>query len=72
MTALLLAWAVVGAYGKVFDCGFVNYDDDQYVYNNPHVQAGLTLDGVRWAFTSTDTVNWYPLTWMSLELDSSL
>ncbi len=72
LTALLLAWAVVGAYWQAFDCGFVNYDDDQYVYNNPHVQAGLTRDGVRWAIASTETVNWYPLTWMSLELDSTL
>ena len=31
-------------------CDFVNYDDDIYVTENPHVQGGLTWDTVKWAF----------------------
>ncbi|HVS39546.1 MAG TPA: tetratricopeptide repeat protein [Gemmataceae bacterium] len=81
-TALLLALAAVGAYWKAFDCGFVNYDDDQYVYDNPNVvqglcdnkniKNGLNRDRIQWAFTNKETVNWYPLTWLSLQLDASL
>jgi hypothetical protein len=32
---------------------FINFDDPQYVAENRYVASGLTLDGVRWAFTTT-------------------
>jgi tetratricopeptide (TPR) repeat protein len=51
---------------------FVNYDDDRYVTENPHVRQGLTSDTFRWALTSTEQANWHPLTWMSHALDVSL
>ena len=51
---------------------FVNIDDPDYVMENPHVQAGLCRESVSWALTSTEYANWHPLTWLSLELDSSL
>lgn len=52
--------------------GFVNLDDGVYVTDNPHVQAGLGLDGVCWAFRTFDSGNWHPLTWLSLMLDAQL
>jgi len=51
---------------------FLLYDDPQYVTQNPNIEAGLTLDGVRWAFTSTHASNWHPLTWLSHMADSEL
>src|SRR5262249_29788259 len=48
---------------------FVNFDDPEYVYDNPRVTAGLTADGVVWAFTATHSANWHPLTWLSHMLD---
>ena len=51
---------------------FVNYDDDRYVTENPHVRAGLTAATVRWALTSTDQANWHPLAWLSHALDCQL
>ena len=48
------------------------YDDLQYVVDNPHVQNGLTLEGLQWALTTTYAVNWHPLTWISLQLDFQL
>ena len=51
---------------------FVNYDDDRYVTENPHVRQGLTVDTFKWALTSTEQANWHPLTWMSHALDYSL
>src|SRR5688500_639728 len=51
---------------------FVNYDDPDYVTANKHVQAGLTLAGVKWAFLSGEASNWHPLTWLSHMLDTSL
>ena len=51
---------------------FVYYDDPEYVFENPYVQAGLTATGFGWAFTSFDNANWHPLTWLSLELDAQI
>lgn len=51
---------------------FADYDDDNYVTANAHVQAGLNLESVRWAITSTEKSNWHPLTWISHELDFQL
>ncbi|HET6923128.1 MAG TPA: hypothetical protein VFI16_08270, partial [Anaeromyxobacteraceae bacterium] len=49
--------------------GFVAFDDPRYVLDNPHVRAGLSRDGIRWAFSATWAANWHPLTWLSLMLD---
>jgi Flp pilus assembly protein TadD len=59
-------------YCPSFDYPFVNYDDPAYVYENPRVLAGLTADGVGWAFTTFECGNWHPLTWLSLQLDCTL
>ncbi len=50
----------------------MNYDDDRYVIENPHIRQGLTGETFRWALTSTEQANWHPLTWMSHALDVSL
>jgi hypothetical protein len=52
--------------------GFVNYDDPDYITNNPHVQAGLTWPGIVWAFQSGEASNWHPLTWISHMADWQL
>jgi tetratricopeptide (TPR) repeat protein len=72
LIALALAGAVLAAYGPAYDGGFVNYDDQRYVTQNPHVQSGLTPDGLRWALTATEASNWHPLTWLSLQLDATI
>src|SRR5438445_885053 len=59
-------------YCRTFDHPFVNFDDTDYVTNNRHVQAGLTAESVRYAFTTFDCSSWHPLTWLSLELDAQL
>ncbi len=50
---------------------FVNFDDPFFVVENAQVQAGLSWDGFKYAFSSTVGF-WHPLTWLSLMLDSSL
>src|ERR1700722_7089810 len=74
LVGLLLGGAVLALYARA--CGteldFVNFDDDDYVSNNSHVLQGLTTDGLYWALTSREEVNWHPLTWLSLQLDSQL
>ncbi len=48
---------------------FVNFDDFDYVYENPHVARGLTPQGIVWALTGTHSDNWHPLTSLSYLLD---
>ncbi|HPF69023.1 MAG TPA: tetratricopeptide repeat protein [Candidatus Krumholzibacteria bacterium] len=65
---VLLALAVYGGAGRL---GFVNLDDDQYVYENPRVLGGLTGDDVRWALTTGHQGVWIPATWISLQADAA-
>jgi tetratricopeptide (TPR) repeat protein len=68
---LLLALITVLVYSPVRHVGWVVFDDPDYV-GNAHVQAGLSWDGVKWAFTTWQASNWHPLTWLSHMLDASL
>jgi hypothetical protein len=52
--------------------GFVGCDDPDYVSANIHVRAGLTRDGMEWAFGSAHASNWIPLTWLSHMADCRL
>jgi tetratricopeptide (TPR) repeat protein len=72
IVCLLLAVITLALYNPVNRHPFVNYDDDRYVVNNPHVRQGLTADTIAWSLTSTEQANWHPLTWMSHALDCSL
>ncbi len=65
LAALILVAATALAYAPILGNGFTSYDDDQYVTANPHVRGGLSLTGLRWAWTTTDAANWHPLTWLS-------
>ena len=69
---LLLVMVVLAAYNPVSRNGFVGYDDEGYVTDNRHVQAGLSWDTISWAFTTREMANWHPLTWMSHALDCQL
>jgi Flp pilus assembly protein TadD len=65
----VLVAALLWIYWPVFDFGFVNYDDDIYIFNNPYVRAGITVETLRWAFSLNEAVYWHPLTWMSHMMD---
>jgi protein O-mannosyl-transferase len=52
--------------------GFVNFDDPQYVYANPHVRQGLSAAGLRWALATEVAGHWHPLTLVSHMLDVQL
>jgi len=69
---LVLCLATAAVYWQTSHYAFIAYDDDQYVYENPHVQAGLTLSGAAWAWTTFFYAYWHPLTWISLMLDRQL
>jgi protein O-mannosyl-transferase len=66
---ILLLGAVVWAFLPTIHYEFVNYDDPAYVTENIHIQGGLSLAGVAWAFTAAHFGNWHPLTSLSHMLD---
>ncbi len=68
----VLAVAVAAIYLQTAWFGFVNWDDDQYVFRNTRVRQGLSWDSLAWAFSSVEASNWHPLTWLSYLIDSSL
>jgi len=59
-------------YFQTFGYGYVYYDDDRYVYDNPMVKAGISGQSLAWAFTTFYFANWHPLTWISYLLDYQL
>ena len=60
-----LVIATLAVYWPARHYQFVAYDDDDYVYQNPVVQKGLTWQGVLWSFVDRQANNWHPLTWLS-------
>src|SRR5437764_15326357 len=61
-----LVWFV---FGQSSHFPFVNYDDPTYTYEAPQIIAGLSWDGVVWAFTHAHGGNWHPPTTLSHMFD---
>ncbi len=72
LVALCLITGIILIYIKVQNFDFVGYDDELYVTENLHVQKGVSLEGIKWAFTTFHSANWHPLTWLSHMLDCEL
>jgi protein O-mannosyl-transferase len=72
VACLLLGALTAAIYWPTHNFSFVNYDDPVYVTQNAAVQAGLTWEGVRWAFSTVHASNWHPLTWLSHMADVQL
>ncbi len=69
----LVLIAVSIAHGRALTADFVSFDDDHYVYANPQVLRGLTIDSTAWAFRVDHPRSYYhPLTWLSLMLDATV
>lgn len=68
---LLVATSAV-VFGQSVWFDWVVFDDPMYVTQHELVKGGLSVDGVREAFTTYACANWHPLTWLSLMADVSL
>ncbi len=64
--------ATIIAFWPVFSCGYVDYDDGDYIGNAAEILRGVTWGGIKWAFTQWHAANWHPLTFISLMLDVDL
>jgi protein O-mannosyl-transferase len=63
---------VAVSYLRLWQNSLVYYDDNNYIYENQHVLHGISAEGIKWAFTSFESSNWHPLTWLSHMLDVQL
>jgi protein O-mannosyl-transferase len=68
----LLLLVVFAVFGQTVAFDFVNFDDDDYVSDNPDLTGGLSAQGITWALTTTRSCNWHPVTWFSYLLDYQL
>ncbi len=75
LICLALVIVTIAAFWQLKDSGFVNFDDQLYVYENTYIQSGINTDSIKLAFSSDlakHSGHWHPLTWLSLMLDHSL
>ncbi len=71
LAAVAVALVTAGVFWSALDNGFVNWDDQLYVYENRVLQTP-ELRTVKWYATAIVSNNWHPLTLLSYQLDYSL
>ncbi len=64
--------AIYAVYSQTADFDFISLGDPQYVYENGHVLAGLSRDGIQWAFGAAVAGQWAPLTLLSHMLGAQM
>ena len=72
LISLFLVAITLAVYLQVRRFDFVNFDDQLYITENKHTQAGLSWDNIKWAMTTGDASNWHPINWISHMLDVQL
>ncbi len=72
LALLLILGTGILVYAQVHNFEFIYFDDDEYIFHNQHVVTGLTAENLTWAFTTTLSKHWHPLTWLSHMLDAEL
>jgi len=70
LVCLLLVLSILCIYFQTAFHDFINYDDPDYIVENPHVRSGLSIESVKWALTESYRYNYFhPLSWLSHMLD---
>lgn len=72
LAALLVAGTSLLVFLPAVTCGFVNWDDGPYVYENPLVLEAPGAASLRGALTEVVMSNWAPLTILSYQLDATI
>ncbi|MFT5387562.1 MAG: hypothetical protein ACI9E5_000693, partial [Candidatus Omnitrophota bacterium] len=74
----ILSLIVIIAFGSTYQNEFLGMDDHVYVWDNPYIRDGLTIEGIVWAFKADLTTQsefadyWQPVTFISRMIDISL
>lgn len=75
LICLALVILAVIAFSPIKDAGFINFDDNIYVYENAFIKSGLNGDSIQQAFSfemAKKSGHWHPVTWLSWLIDHSL
>ena len=72
LICFFLALVTLAAFAPLARCGFINFDDPDYVTENKLVQRGITWEGTVRAFQTGRAGNWHPVTWLSHMLDCQI
>jgi protein O-mannosyl-transferase len=67
---LALCTVTSAIYARAAFFPFHLLDDPFVILGNTHL--GFTLDSLKWAFSTSFTGNWHPVTWLSFMIDHSL
>ncbi len=59
-------------YGRAVTFDYLLYDEPLIIFDNPNVMAGLSLEGIYWAFMNPNTGLYMPLPTVMFMLDRSL
>lgn len=70
--SIILVAITLAAFWDLQLSDFVSFDDHDYILWNSHVNSGLSVGNLIWAFTSSHSFNWHPVTWLSHMLDAEL
>lgn len=68
LPALLIAFTTFLVYLPALQNGFVNWDDNVYVYENINIQS-IDLNFFKWIFTAEANPTWHPLTLLTIGID---
>lgn len=66
---MLLVLITLVVFRQALSYQFIDYDDNEYVTENPNVQTELSVDSLKWAFTTGYDSMWQPITWISYIAD---
>lgn len=70
---IIVALAAVAVFSGSFRSGFLLWDDNINIYDNPHLRQGLSWEGLRWMFTDAQYIPRYmPLGWLSYAINYEL
>jgi protein O-mannosyl-transferase len=67
-----VALLTLTVFAPVVDFDYVNYDDLEFVAENPHVATGISAANARWAVANAYSGTGGPLTWLSHMIDAQL
>jgi len=68
----MLALVTAAVFMPAVRCGFVNLDDNLYVYENPVVIQPISADSIGKACAGTFVANWAPITMLSYQFDATV
>jgi tetratricopeptide (TPR) repeat protein len=71
IVSFLVSLITILVYLPALQNDFVNWDDNEYVYENPNIQS-IGIKSIKWMLTAFHSANWHPVTWFSHAIDYAI